>query len=63
MGVSDQPELRKKRQANIKKKGREQIYSAKHVRIIEQIQNKNLVTESDTSHTTFKTQNVVVKGV
>ena len=56
MGGSDQPELRKKRRAKDKKKGKEQIYSQKHIRM-------KLIAKSNTSHTTLESENVVVNGV
>ena len=56
MGDSDQPELRKKRRAKDKKKGKDQIYSQKHIRM-------KLVAKGNASHTPLESENVVVNRV
>ena len=50
------PQPRKKRQAQDKKKSKGQIYSGKHVRL-------SLVTKGNTSHTLLNSKDVVVNGV
>ena len=47
------PQPRKKRQAQDKKKSKGQIYSGKHVRL-------SLVTKGNTSHTLLNSKDVVV---
>jgi hypothetical protein len=47
MGASDQPVVRKKRQAKEKNKSKKQVYSQKHIRLMEQLVSKKILSDTN----------------